>query len=90
MYVKPLENVAIFSFSPRKTICMVPSFLINPDMDRDYNGRYRLKINPDKLLNRKTCYWRSPDTQPSPTSGPDGTQPLPAQTSGPDISGPDV
>ena len=53
MYVKSLENVAIFSFSPRKTICMVPSFLINPDMDRDYNGRYRLKINPDKLLNRK-------------------------------------
>ena len=80
MYVKSLENVAIFSFSPRKNICMVPSFLINPDMDRHYNGRYRLKINPDKLLNRKNMLLAIPHTHPSPTSGTDGTQPLPAQT----------
>ena len=53
MYVKLLENVAIFSFSPKKIYVWYLVFLINPDMDRDYNGRYRLKINPDKLLNRK-------------------------------------
>ena len=80
MYVKLLENVAIFSFSPRKNICMVPSFLINPDMDRHYNGRYRLKINPDKLLNRKNMLLAIPPYTAKPhfrhrrysaASGPD-------------------
>ena len=63
-------------------------FLINPDIDRDYNGRYRLKINPDKLLNRKNMllaipwYTAKPNFRPrrySDASGPD--MPLPAQTS---------
>ena len=69
----------IFLFS-QKIYVWYLLFLINPDMDRDYNGRYRLKINPDKLLNRKNMLLAIPHTHPSPTSGPDGAQPLPAQT----------
>ena len=34
VYVKSLEKWQYFPFPQEKTICMVPSFLINPDMDR--------------------------------------------------------
>ena len=80
VYVKIPRKCGNISFFPQKIYVWYLVFLINPDMDRDYNGRYRLKINPDKLLNRKNMllaipwYTAKPHFRPrrySAASGPD-------------------